>query len=84
MLVANQTTYYYGMETEKTAEERFSYEVIHQYLRDGSYPDSYTKTDKQALRKRIKVLIILMLVVLEVTIYIYSYFWVSSAIYIYI
>ena len=42
------------METEKIAEGRFSYGVIHQYLRDGSYPDSYTKTEKQALWKRSK------------------------------
>ena len=31
---------------------RFSFEEIHQYLLQGMYPSTFSKSDKQALRKR--------------------------------
>ena len=33
---------------------RFSLKEIHQYLLQGVYPSSFSKSDKQALRKRAK------------------------------
>ena len=33
---------------------RFTYNQLHVYLRDGSYPESYTMANKAALRKRAK------------------------------
>ena len=33
---------------------RFSFEEIHQYLLQGVYPSTFSKSDKQALRKRAK------------------------------
>ena len=35
-------------------EGRFSYDELYHYLRDGSYPQGYSKVDKAALRKRAK------------------------------
>ena len=40
-----------------SGEGRFSYSVIHAYLRGGSYPAGFTKADKLALRKRDKFFI---------------------------
>ena len=34
-----------------SADGRFAFSDIHNYLRCGIYPDSFTKPDKQALRK---------------------------------
>ena len=33
---------------------QFTFNDIHRYLRDGCYPDSYTKPDKLALKKQAK------------------------------
>ena len=40
-----------------SGEGRFSYSVIHAYLRGGSYPAGFTKADKLALRKRANIFI---------------------------
>ena len=43
------------MENDAQLEQgRFTFNDIHRYLRDGCYPDGYTKPDKLALRKRAK------------------------------
>ncbi len=35
-----------------TAEGRFSFSEIFDYLKSGKYPDGFNKNDKRALRKR--------------------------------
>ena len=43
------------METEiECTDGRFGFSDIHNYLRCGTYPHSFNKPDKQALRKRSK------------------------------
>ena len=43
------------MENDPQLEQgRFTFNDIHRYLREGCYPDGYTKADKLALRKRAK------------------------------
>ena len=39
---------------EEKKDGRFSFEEIHQYLLQGVYPSTFSKSDKQALRKRAK------------------------------
>ena len=43
-----------NMENDTLEQGRFTFSIIHQYLRSGCYPHGYTKSDKQALRKRAK------------------------------
>ena len=44
---------------ENCSEGRFSYSVISCYLQNGLYPDSFSKADKSALRKRAKYFMVL-------------------------
>ena len=45
----------FRMENDAQLEQgRFTFNDIHRYLRDGCYPDGYTKPDKLSLRKRAK------------------------------
>ena len=37
---------------------RFSFTEIYHYIKEGKYPNSFSKPDKQALRKRAKFFII--------------------------
>ena len=39
-------------EPEEINSGRFSFTDIYQYLRNGSYPDSFSKADKSSLRRR--------------------------------
>ena len=39
---------------DKTDAEKFSFSQIHKYLYSGTYPITFDKPDKQALRKRSK------------------------------
>lgn len=48
---AEQTT---SPKEEEQQDGRFSFAEIYAYIKDGRYPSSFTKADKQALRKRAK------------------------------
>ena len=40
--------------TDKSGAGRFTFSQIHKYLDNGTYPNSFDKSNKQALRKRSK------------------------------
>ena len=43
---------------EDVQDGRFSFPIIYNYARYGKYPSGYTKTEKQALRKRSKYFVV--------------------------
>ena len=47
-----------NLTTDSNCTGRFSYEEIFAYLTEGSYPESFMKADKQALRKRAKYFLV--------------------------
>ena len=42
------------MEREEESFGRFSYTAIFKYVKDGSYPEGFSKSEKGSLRKRAK------------------------------
>ena len=43
-----------GSKSEQLSDGRFEYTHLYKYLRDGTYPEGFTKAEKSGLRKRAK------------------------------